>query len=193
MLNYSNQHAIDLSRFRNNRFDRARPFWVEALWLITQALFVSSWLPGSGYRRLILKLFGASVGKNVVIKPRVRIKFPWQLVIGNNSWIGEDVWIDNLAFVTIGSSACISQGTYLCTGSHDWTSPTFDLVVKAIVIGDGAWVAAKSTVGPGVTVGEGAVLGLGGTALKDLDPWSIYIGTPAMFVRERFVKPATTL
>lgn len=191
LLNGTNKSAVDLASFRGNHFDRAKPFWVEALWLIASAVFVSSWLPGSWHRRLTLKLFGASVGQHVVIKPRVRIKFPWRLVVGDNSWIGEDAWIDNLAPVTIGSSACISQGTYLCTGSHDWTSPAFDLVVKAIVVGDGAWIAARSTIGPGVTVGEGAVLALDSTALKNLDPWCIYSGGPAVFIKRRVVKPAT--
>ncbi len=192
MLNGANKTAVDLAGFRGHHFDRAKPLWVEALWLIASAVFVSSWLPGSWHRRLTLKLFGASVGQHVVIKPRVRIKFPWRLVVGDNSWIGEDAWIDNLAPVTIGSSACISQGTYLCTGSHDWTSPTFDLVVKAIVVGDGAWIAARSTIGPGVTVGEGAVLALDSTALKNLDPWCIYSGGPAVFIKRRVVKPTTS-
>jgi len=134
-------------------------------------------------------LFGAEIGPNVVIKPHTKVKFPWRLRIGENSWIGENVWIDNLADVSIGSNACISQGAYLCTGSHDWNAPKFDLIVKPIVIADGAWVAAKSTVGPGVTIGEGAVLGLGSTTSKDLEPWSIYSGTPAVFVKKRQIKP----
>lgn len=192
MLKTTEEPVIDLARFRNPQFDRARPKLFEAIWMVTQALFVSSWLPGSTHRRLLLKLFGAHVGVGVVIKPNVRIKFPWRLKIGDHSWIGEDVWIDNLAPVTIGSNACISQGAYLCTGSHDWSSPSFDLLVKPITIADGAWVAAKSTVGPGVTVGEGAVLGLGSTTSKDLDPWCIYSGAPAEFVKKRVLKRAVS-
>jgi putative colanic acid biosynthesis acetyltransferase WcaF len=193
MLNTNKDSAIDLARFRNPQFDRARPKWFEAIWMVTQALFVSSRLPGSAHRRLLLKLFGARIGVGVIVKPNVRIKFPWRLEIGDHSWIGEEVWIDNLALVKIGSNACISQGAYVCTGSHDWSSPTFDLIVKPITIGDGAWVAAKSTVGPGVTVGEGAVLGLGSTASKDLDPWCIYSGAPAEFVKKRILKPAAAV
>lgn len=154
---------------------------------------MSSWVPGSAHRRLLLKAFGAKIGTGVIIKPKVRIKFPWRLEIGDHSWIGEDAWIDNLALVKIGSNACISQGAYLCTGSHDWSSPTFDLIVKPITIADGAWVAAKSTVGPGVTVGEGAVLGLGSTTSKDLDPWSIYSGAPAEFLKKRVLKPVASV
>lgn len=182
--------GISLASFRNPEFDRARPMWAEALWMVVQALLVSSWVPGSAHRRGLLKAFGARIGDGVVIKPKVKIKFPWRLEIGDYSWIGEDVWIDNLAPVKIGSNACISQGAYLCTGSHDWSSPTFDLIVKPITIGDGAWVAAKSTVGPGVTVGEGAVLGLGSTTSKDLEPWCVYSGSPAELVRKRILTPA---
>jgi putative colanic acid biosynthesis acetyltransferase WcaF len=193
MLKTTEEPAIDLARFRNPQFDRARPKWFEAIWMVTQALFVSSWLPGSAHRRLLLKLFGARIGEGVVIKPNVRIKFPWRLEISDHSWIGEDVWIDNLALVTIGSNACISQGAYLCTGSHDWSSPAFDLIVKPITIGDGAWIAAKSTVGPGVSVGKGAVLGLGSTTSKDLDAWCIYSGAPAEFVKKRILMPASSV
>jgi putative colanic acid biosynthesis acetyltransferase WcaF len=110
------------------------------------------------------------------------------LVIGDHSWIGEDVWIDNLAEVEIGSNVCISQGAYLCTGSHDWSRPTFDLVVKPIRIGNGAWIAARAAIRPGVSVGEGAVLGLGGVATSDLAPWTVYQGVPAKPVRKRIVR-----
>jgi hypothetical protein len=89
------------------------------------------------------------VGTGVVIKPHVRVKFPWKLYIGDHSWIGESVWIDNLAQVTIGSNCCISQGAYLCTGSHRWDRDTFDLVTKPIVIEDQCWVGAMARVAPG--------------------------------------------
>jgi putative colanic acid biosynthesis acetyltransferase WcaF len=93
----------------------------------------------------------------VIIKPGVRVKYPWRLSIGDNSWLGEDCWIDNLAQVSIGANACISQGAYLCTGNHDWSDPAFGLVVKSIVVGDAAWIAAKALIAPGVSLGEGAV------------------------------------
>jgi len=137
----------------------------------------------------LLGAFGATVGKGVQIKPGVRVKFPWRLEIGDHSWIGEDVWIDNLAPVTIASNCCISQRVYLCTGSHDWSRPTFDLIVRPIHIKQAAWIAACSTVGPGVTVGEGAVLALGSVATHDLEPWTIYTGIPAKPVRKREIKP----
>jgi putative colanic acid biosynthesis acetyltransferase WcaF len=162
---------VRLDRFDARKFDRGRSRIVEALWLICGGLFVSSGLPGSLLRVLILRAFGARIAPGVVIKPHVRIKFPWRLSIGAHTWIGEDVWIDNLAQVSIGAQCCISQAAYLCTGSHNWSKETFDLVTKPIVIEDGAWICAKATIGPGVRVGEGAVLALGSVATRNLDPW----------------------
>jgi putative colanic acid biosynthesis acetyltransferase WcaF len=127
----------------------------------------------------------------VDIKPGVRIKFPWRLKIGDHSWIGEDVWIDNLAEVSIGSHCCISQGAYLCTGSHDWTKSSFDLIIRSIHLGDRSWIAARCVVGPGVRAGEGSVLALGSVATEDLAPWSIYTGSPATLTKTRRLKAAT--
>ncbi|HVU21610.1 MAG TPA: WcaF family extracellular polysaccharide biosynthesis acetyltransferase [Hyphomicrobium sp.] len=166
---------------------RGRSKFVEAIWLVVQALLVSSRIPGSAHRRCILRLFGSDIGKGVKIKPGVRIKFPWRLTVGDHSWLGEDVWIDNLAAVSIGAHCCISQGAYLCTGSHDWTKPDFDLITRPIHVADRSWIAARSVVGPGVIVGEGSVLSLGGVATKDLAPWMIYAGTPSTMVKTRSV------
>ncbi len=193
MSSYSNQAPngpeVRLAHYRNALFSRGRSRFIEALWLLVQCAFVSSWIPGSAHRRWLLGAFGATVGKGVQIKPGVRVKFPWRLEISDHSWIGEDVWIDNLAPVTIASNCCISQRVYLCTGSHDWSRPTFDLIVRPIHIKQAAWIAACSTVGPGVTVGEGAVLALGSVATHDLEPWTIYTGIPAKPVRKREIKP----
>jgi acetyltransferase-like isoleucine patch superfamily enzyme len=117
--------------------------------------------------------------------PRSIVKFPWRLEVGDHSWLGEKVWIDNLEKVSIGANCCISQGAYLCTGSHDWSRSTFDLITAPIRIDEGAWIAACSKIAPGVTVGEGAVLGLGSVANEDLQPWTIYLGVPAVCVRAR--------
>lgn len=168
-------------------FTRGRPALVELVWMVVQAIFVSSFIPGSWHRRALLKLFGATIGANVVLKPGVRVKFPWRLTIGDNSWIGEQAWIDNLAPVTIGSDCCISQGAYLCTGSHDWSAPGFDLITRSITLEPGAWVAAKAVVGPGVTLGRGAVLGLGSVATRDLNPWTVYAGVPATAIKQRTI------
>ena len=176
---------MNLESYSSRGFDRGRAAVVEALWLIAQALFVSSWIPGAWHRIVILRAFGASIGFGVVIKPRVQIKFPWRLTIGNNSWIGEQVSLDNLERIDIGSDCCISQRAYLCTGNHDWNTRGFDLITRPIKVCDKAWIGAQSVVGPGVTVGEGAVLTLGGVATQDLVPWQIHRGNPAMPIKLR--------
>ena len=178
---------LRLADFDSRCFSRGRNALVESLWLALQAMLISSSLPGSTHRRFLLRLFGANIGQGVCIKPGVRVKFPWRLVIGEHAWIGEDVWIDNLAEVTIGRNSCLSQGVYLCTGSHDWGSSTFELITKPIWIGEGAWIAAKAVIAPGVTVGQGAVLSLGSVATCDLEPWTIYQGVPAKPVASRHI------
>ncbi|NML06243.1 WcaF family extracellular polysaccharide biosynthesis acetyltransferase [Sphingomonas sp. G-3-2-10] len=183
------QPVPDLGVYTAGSFTRGRPAIVELLWIVVQAIFVSSALPGSAHRRFLLRLFGASIGARVVLKPGIRVKFPWRLTIGDNSWIGEHAWIDNLAQVSIAGDCCVSQGAYLCTGSHDWSRPGFDLITGPIVLEPGAWVAARASVGPNVTLGRGAVLGLGSTATRDLNPWTVYAGVPAIAVRTRNISP----
>jgi putative colanic acid biosynthesis acetyltransferase WcaF len=180
--------AMRLDLFENPDFARGRSTVVELLWLIVQALVVESWIPASTLKIRALRLFGAKVGRGVVIKPHVRVKFPWKLEIGDYSWIGEDVWIDNLDMVRIGANCCLSQGAYLCTGSHNWSSERFDLITRPITIDDQAWLCSRSSVGPGVHVGQGAVLTIGSTATSDLEPWWIYTGCPAIPQRQRFEK-----
>ncbi len=183
------EHPVpDLGKYAPGSFTRGRPAIVEALWILAQALFVSSALPGSWHRRMLLKVFGATIGPRVVLKPGIRVKFPWRLTIDENSWIGEDGWIDNLAEVRIGANCCVSQGAYLCTGSHDWSAPGFDLITRPITLEPGAWIAARAIVGPGVTAGRGSVLGMGSTATRDLDPWTVYAGVPAVAIRRREVR-----
>lgn len=157
-----------------------RSWLLEGLWLALHGLAFSSWLPGSGWRAALLRAFGARIGRGVVIKPRVRVKQPWRLVVGDHAWIGEAVWIDNLDTVTIGDHCCLSQGAYLCTGNHDWSDPRFALVTAPIVIAEGSWIAARATVGPGVRVGRLAVLTVGSVALADLPEAQIWRGNPAV-------------
>lgn len=184
----ANRPVPDLGAYVPTGFARGRSALAEALWIVVQAMFVSSALPGSAHRRLLLRLFGARIGKRVVLKPGVRVKFPWRLSIGDNSWIGEHAWIDNLAQVRIGANCCISQGAYLCTGSHDWSAQGFDLITRAITIEPGAWIAARAVVGPGVTAGRGAVLGLASSATRDLEPWTVYAGVPAIAIKQRNIR-----
>ena len=174
MTGNPNQAESSAPRFRldsysTGTFTRGRSRVVEVLWWICAGLFVSSGVPGSRHRRFLLRLFGAKLGRGVVIKPRVRIKFPWRLSVGDHSWIGEAVWIDNLARVEISSHAVLSQGAYLCTGNHDRKKLTFDLMVAPIYVGPGAWVCAKSCIGPGVRLGANVTVGLGAVVTSDID------------------------
>ncbi|MFA5956418.1 WcaF family extracellular polysaccharide biosynthesis acetyltransferase [Hyphomicrobium sp.] len=179
-----------LDLFDHKVFSRAKPIWIEALWLVAQCLLVRSQIPGSAHRRFVLRLFGARIGTAVVIKPGVRIKFPWRLTVGDHSWLGEDAWIDNLADVMIGSHCCISQAAYLCTGNHDWAATGFDLRAAPIRICDGAWIAARSVVAPGVTIGEGSILAIGSVATRNLNAWSINAGSPATQTGQRPKRPS---
>lgn len=178
---------MDLSKYKNEDFDRGRNRLVEFAWLAVGGMLFDSWLPGSAWRVAILRLFGSSIGCCVVIKPRVKIKFPWRLSMGDRVWLGESAWIDNLDFVNIGSDVCISQNVYLCTGSHDWSEEDFQLVTGPIEIEDHSWICANASICPGVKVGQGAVLGLGSTASKSLDAWTVYSSRHAESVRARRV------
>jgi putative colanic acid biosynthesis acetyltransferase WcaF len=114
------------------------------------------------------------MGTGIVIKPGVKVKFPWHLCVGDYSWIGERAWIDNLGQVTIGSHVCISQGAYLCTGSHDWTSKYFDLIVAPITVSDHAWICANTIMAPGSNIGEGAVVTMSGLVSGSIEDWTIW-------------------
>ncbi|MBU7586260.1 MAG: WcaF family extracellular polysaccharide biosynthesis acetyltransferase [Nostoc sp. TH1S01] len=162
------------------------PLWKQVLWyFLGSPLVQNRWLTTSGLKVWLLRSFGAQIGQNVRLKPGVRVKFPWRLFVGDHVWIGEDAWIDNLATVTIESHVCISQGVYLCTGNHDWSHPDFKLITAPIHIQESSWIAAKSVVGPGVTVGKGAVLTLGGVTGRSLEAMTIYAGNPAQPIKQR--------
>jgi putative colanic acid biosynthesis acetyltransferase WcaF len=157
-----------------------------ALWYFCGLPLVRAhWLPVSAIKTGLLNLFGAKVGRGVYIKPGVRVKFPWYLTIGDYCWIGEDVWIDNLAPVAIGSHVCISQGAYLCTGNHDWSSPNMKLFRRPIELRDGCWVGARATLCPGTTLGIGAIVTVGSVASGDIPAYQIWAGNPARYIRDR--------
>ena len=176
---------MNLRSFDNSSFNRGAFAIKRTLWFVMHAILFSSSLPGSGWRVKLLVLFGAQVGNGVVIKPGVCIKFPWKLTLGNDCWIGENVWIDNLDGVSIGSNSCVSQGVYLCTGSHDWSKSTFDLITKPIVIGEQAWVGAFCRVAPGVTVASGSVCAMGSVVTKSTGEWEIWAGNPCQKLKDR--------
>ena len=178
----------DLSNYSNRPYTPGANPLKRFLWFYTNAiLFKTSLLPINGFKATLLRLFGAKIGKNLTIKPGVSIKYPWHLTVGDNTWIGEDVWIDNLVDVTIGSNACVSQGAMLLTGNHNYKKTSFDLITGTIILEDGAWVGAKAVVNPGVTVATHAVLTTGSIATKNLDAYTIYQGNPAVTVRDRVI------
>lgn len=175
----------DLSKFNNSWYQPGNSI-KRILWFGIGHIFINSYFPSPIFIKIfILKLFGAKIAANVVIKPKVNIKYPWKLSIGQNSWIGEDVWIDNLDEITIGSDVCISQGAILQTGSHDFKSETFDLLIKPIILEDGVWICTKSIVCQGVRCFSHSVLGAGSVASKNLSAYSIYRGNPAIIVGKR--------
>jgi putative colanic acid biosynthesis acetyltransferase WcaF len=176
----------DLSSFENSWYKpgRSKP-WM-ALWFLTNALFFRNPLfPLSGIKVRMLRLFGAKVGVGVVIKPAVNIKFPWRLHIGNHVWIGENVWIDNLADVHIGDHACISQGAMLLTGNHNYKKTSFDLLIGEIHLEEGVWIGAQTVVCPGIKAHSHALLTVGSIATSNLEAYMIYAGNPAQKIRER--------
>jgi len=160
----------------------------QAAWYFTNVLFFNNGLfPFSSFKVFWLKAFGAKMGKGVNIKPSVNIKYPWKLFVGDYCWIGEKVWIDNLADVRIGAHTCLSQGAMLLTGNHDFTKQGFDLVVKEITLGEGVWIGAQALVCPGVEAGSHAVLAACSVATKNLEAYTVYQGNPAVAVKERVI------
>jgi putative colanic acid biosynthesis acetyltransferase WcaF len=180
---------VDLSSFDNSDYRDKVPFVAAGLWFFFGLpILRSSLLPSSKIRVWILRLFGAEIGRGVVIRPGTRVKYPWLLRISDSAWLGEDCWIDNLCQVQIGESACISQGAYLCTGNHDWSAPDFALRTGRITLGDMAWVGAKAIVCPGAQLEDGAIATAGSVITTRLPAWTIWSGNPAVFIRNRIIK-----
>ncbi|WP_223651770.1 WcaF family extracellular polysaccharide biosynthesis acetyltransferase [Hymenobacter psoromatis] len=175
----------DLSRFSVGDY-RAGPRWKVALWYAVSYVFFASAVPWPyPLKAALLRWFGARVGVGLVIKPSVRIKNPWRLTLGDHCWLGESVWIDNLADVRIGHHVTLSQGALLLTGNHDYTRSDFPYRLGEITLEDGVWVGAQAVVCPGVSCYSHAILTVGSVATRSLDAWGIYAGNPAKFVRER--------
>ena len=179
----------DLHSYDNSSYSPGRSRAVRALWFFAGSPIVRcQLLPFSSVRRFILRCFGAKLERGVVLKPGIRVKYPWLLSIGKHSWIGEDVWIDNLIEVRIGANACLSQGAYLCTGNHDWSDQFFGLRVLPIALEDGSWVGARAMICPGVRIGECGVAAAGSVVTKSIPAFEIHAGNPAHFVKQRIFR-----
>lgn len=176
----------DLKAFRLPPNFRGRPAWFVQLWWIVQATLFR-WSPqvAYGWRRWLLRRFGAKVGKGVQIRPTAEITYPWKLTIGDWSWVGDYVTLYTLGEINIGDNAVVSQHSYICAASHDYTVPTFDIYDNPVQIESEAWIAAGTFVAPGVRVGRGAVVGARSLVLKDLPPMMICAGHPAKPLRPR--------
>lgn len=156
-----------LAEFTGAGYDKGRPVFVQALWLAASGV-IQLWCVPVSVRCAVLRAFGAEIGHGVLLRHRVRIHWPWKLRIGRDSWIGEGTWILNLEPVTIGSDVCISQDVFVCTGSHDRRSPSFEFDNAPISIADGAWVAARATILRGVTIGRRAIVGATSLVTQDV-------------------------
>ena len=177
----------DLSLYRTTLVIGA-PRSRQIIWYFVNIIFfMNPVIVGSSFKAWLLRRFGARIGKGVVIKPSVNIKFPWKLQVGDHSWIGEAVWIDNLSEVIIGSHVSLSQGCLLLTGSHDHRRERFDFLTAPIILEDGVWICARATVLGGVTCASHSVLTANSVAGSDLAPYTIYKGNPAMAVKERTI------
>lgn len=177
---------VDLSSFSVEGYRPGRSLVTQLLWYFTSLwLFESGWFLLTRLKPTILRAFGAKIGTGVVIKPNVRIKYPWRLSIGDHCWIGQEVWIDNLAQVTIGDHVCVSQRAYLCTGSHDYRKTSFDLITGEIQLGNGSWVAAGALITGGVSIGANALVAGGSVVSKDLPAGKIVTGAAPRKMRDR--------
>lgn len=189
MMEESKQNSVRLAAFDGSGFNKGAGFLKITLWYFVNALLVrASWNPFMGIKIVLLRMFGAKIGKGLVIKNNVVIKSPWNLTVGDDCWLGEDCWIDNLDKVCIGNNVCISQGALLLTGNHDYTLSSMPYRNAAITLEDGAWIGAKAVVCPGVAVHRNAILTVGSVATKEMEENGIYQGNPAVRVRTRVLK-----
>jgi len=182
----SHKTVQNLKSFRLPANFRGRPAWfVQWWWLIEATLF--RWSPQMlyGFRSRLLRLFGARIGKGVLVRPTVEITYPWKLTIGDYCWIGDHVTLYTLGEIEIGDNAVVSQHSYLCSASHDYTRPTFDIFAAPVHIGPEAWLAAGVFVAPGVSIGRGAVIGAKSLVLKDMPEMTVCAGHPAKPIRPR--------
>lgn len=179
---------IDLSKYENHLGRKHQV--IRLIWGITWAI-CASWLPrtiGKGWKRFLLRAFGAKMGKNSNVYSSAKVYYPANLVMGDNTCLASDVDCYNVAPIILEDNVTVSQGAYLCTASHDITSVKNPLITAPIVLKDQCWIGARAFVGMGVTIGQGAVVGATASVYKDVEPWTVVGGNPAKFIKKRVIK-----
>ena len=179
---------LDIANCRKQRPSTRMEYLGRFIWAIVLPLFKYSPKPFYAWRRFLLRLFGARIGKQAHIDPSVRIYLPWKLDLGDEASIGEMALIYNLGLITIGDRATISQRAHLCAGTHDYSNPSMPLLRLPIIIEAQAWICADVFIGPNIKIGESAVVGAASVVVKDVPPWQIFSGNPAKFVKKRIMK-----
>ncbi len=175
-----------LDRFSVPKNFRGRSALIVQLWWLVEALlFKPSPQMLYGWRRFLLRLFGAKIGKKVIIRPSATVTYPWKVSIGDYSWVGDDVVLYSLGEINIGAHAVVSQKTYLCAGTHDYQQDDFPLIAKPITIEDGCWLATDVYVAPGVAIGKNTIVGARSSVFKDLPAGKICVGSPAKVIKDR--------
>ena len=182
---------LDIDTCRSRRPYSRWEYLGRVLWALTTPLFRFSPRPLFGWRRMLLRLFGAKVGRDVHVYPSARIYLPWHLRLGDQASIGEWALIYNLGPIAIGARATISHRAHLCAGTHDYRDPALPLLREPIEIGAQAWICADAFVGPGVKIGEGAIVGAAGVVVKDVPAWQIVAGNPARVIGSRQLRDPT--
>ncbi len=178
---YQNLKAFELPK----NFRGRSSAYVQLWWIVQALLFKTSPQFMYGWRRFLLRAFGAKIGKKVIVRPTVHTQFPWKLSIGDYSWVGDHVALYSLGNIQIGKNAVVSQGSYLCAGSHDYQIDTFPIFALPVTIEDECWLATDVFIGPGVTIGKGTVVGARSSVFKSLPPDKVCAGTPAKVIRNR--------
>ena len=175
-----------LNKFTLPKNFRGRSGLVVQLWWMTDFFFFKlSPQIMYGWRRFLLRLFGAKIGKSVIIRPNVTVTYPWKVSIGDYSWIGDNVELYSLAEIEIGSNVVISQKSYLCAASHDYSKKDFPIWGEKITIEDECWLATDVYVAPGVTIGRATVIGARSSVFKDLPAGKVCVGSPVKVIKDR--------
>ncbi len=161
---------------------------VQIWWIVQGTLFALSPQFLYGWRRFLLRLFGASIGKGVLIRSSVKVTYPWKITIGEHSWIGENCELYSLNKILIGNNVAIAHSVYFNTGLHDYTRETFDILSKPIIVEDECWITNDVYIAPGITIGKGVIVGARSSVFKDLDRGKIYVGSPAKYIKDRIIE-----